>query len=173
MIAQRVRTTRDGNRGDPMRTRWAALAAVAVVCAVPTAADGAAGVAGGVPDAGRMDKSEVQADVTGVLSGLGLVREDHMTLTLTLYAGRNSPMPKECEATWPAAWSVDPQDFPRLLSALGRDGWHRHTNTDLGGDRIASLDRGGWRLSVSGWEAARQTDFPVTSLTLSAVRLGC
>ncbi|MFG1808581.1 hypothetical protein [Streptomyces sp. NPDC049040] len=156
-----------------MRAGWAAVAAVAVVCAVPMAADGAAAVSGGAPDSGRMDKGEIQADVAGVLTGLGMVRQDRSMISLAFYAGRTTPMPEVCEARWPHAWGTVPQDFPRLVSALGRDGWHRHTRSETAGERIASFDRGGWRLSVLDSRALRRPDFPASTLSVTAVRLDC
>lgn len=159
-----------------MRTGWAALAAVAVVCAVPTAADGAAAVAGGMPDVAAQGKGEVQADVAAVITRVGLSRwSDHFTSTLVLrsYSGRKgTPMPPQCTAEWPDATAGTPEEVTRLLAELGRAGWRQVSRKDEPGWSSVALDRGGWRLSVVDMRSVRPGSRD-DDLIVGAVRLGC
>nr|WSX73003.1 hypothetical protein OH826_03555 [Streptomyces sp. NBC_00899]WSX80931.1 hypothetical protein OH826_47955 [Streptomyces sp. NBC_00899] len=155
-----------------MRAGWAALAAVAVVCAVPAAADGAVAVIGGVPDA-ALGKGEVQADVAAVISRVGLHSwSDGETIVLRFSSGRKgTPMPPQCMAEWPDATAGTPEEADRLLAELGRAGWHQVFRKDEAGWHSVALDRGGWRLSVvdmRGRPGSGDDD-----LIVDAVRLGC
>ncbi|CAG7620999.1 hypothetical protein [Actinacidiphila bryophytorum] len=155
-----------------IRVRWAVTAAVAVVCAVPTAADGAQAVAGGVPDVAPLSKGEVQAQVQEVVARAGLSRwSDHLA-AITLTARQDGrPVPQECTADWPDAVSGTPQQVARLLAELGRAGWHQVSRHDEARWRSVTLDHGGWRLSVLDMPP------PVSSSTddlfVTAMRRGC
>ncbi|UWE09910.1 hypothetical protein [Actinacidiphila bryophytorum] len=155
-----------------IRVRWAVTAAVAVVCAVATAADGAQAVAGGAPDVAPLSKGEVQAQVQEVAARVGLSRwSDHFS-AMVLTTGRDGrPVPQECTADWPDAVSGTPQQVARLLAELGRAGWHQVARRDEARRRSVTLDHGGWRLSVLDVPPPGSGGFD--DLLLSAMRRGC
>jgi hypothetical protein len=131
-----------------MRVGSAAAAAVAVLCAAVTAADGAGAVTGGLP----LAKGEVRAEIDTALGRAG-IHDDESVRRIALFANAWSGHvpPPECV--------LDRQPLPasaaqtdRLVAELGRAGWRRSepSATVAGGSIVnMSLHRGGWHLTVS------------------------
>ncbi|MGW5355431.1 hypothetical protein ACWERV_33545 [Streptomyces sp. NPDC004031] len=132
-----------------MRVGSAAAAAVAVLCAAVTAADGASALSGGPP----LTKDEVRAEI-GTALGRADIHDDETVRLVVMFAeswSRHVP-PPECLLDDHRPLPASAEQTDRLLAALGRAGWRRSEPSATVGDGSivnTSLYRGGWRLTVS------------------------
>ncbi|NUS16177.1 MAG: hypothetical protein HOY69_33060 [Streptomyces sp.] len=148
-----------------MRVGSAVAAAVAVLCAAVTAADGAAAVATGGPVLGR---GEVRAEVDAALRHADVHEDGTMrVLVLSADSWTGGKPPPECLLDPSRTLPATAEQADRLLAQLVRTGWHRAEDGDRPGIHVTRLYRGGWRLSVS------RTTGLGGSVTVGGVRPGC
>jgi hypothetical protein len=147
-----------------MRVGSAAAAAVAVLCAAVTAADGAVAAVGGPV----LTKAEVTAEVDAALGRAGIDGGSGGRVLVLDFTTRKGHKPRpECLFDHPTLMPASRAQVDVLLAGLERAGWRRTGPPEaaVGGRAVdTSLHRGGWRLTVSRMALSAQAGTDIVAV---------